>query len=281
MTFNKWSVFCSLLAGVLLPTFVVARESAVEATALYRQAFGPPPTTEGQKCLAAVVFLSGIGSSGAPDKLSPVPLFSVSPGKVVEEAARVLVEGHPTQVRELKLPRLFPEGAKLSGVRVAGKVAVIAVAPGGSGPVHPLAVQALAHTLSQFEGIGSVTLELQGRTPVGPEAPKAAVVEAPPPPRLLDVISPIHKGETPSEIDVLFDRPVEIVKVSIGAGEGKSFPGKTYTSMFDMAVVFHPDDPKVIRESAPVEVRWQVRDKAGRKAEGTRTLPVRIYTHAE
>ncbi|MBI5016198.1 MAG: GerMN domain-containing protein [Deltaproteobacteria bacterium] len=276
----KRFVLC-LLGAFLVASFAGAKESPIDATALYRQTFGPPPKTDGQKCLAAVVFLPGIGSSGAPDKLSPVPLFSVSPGKVVEEAARVLVEGHPTQVRELKLPRLFPEGSKLTGVRVAGKGAVVAVTPGGAGQAHPLALQALAHTLSQFNGIGSVTLEIHGRAALGPETPRAAVIEPPPPPRLLDVILPIHRGEKPSEIDVLFDRPVEIVTVSIGIGGRKPFPGKTYTSMFDMAVVFRPDDPKEIRENLPLDVRWSVRDKVGRKAEGTRTLPVRIYTHPE
>lgn len=270
-----------LLATFLLTALASAKEAPIEATALYRQAFGPPPKAEGEKCLAAVVFLPGVGFSGAPDKLSPVPLFSLSPGKVIEEAARVLVEGHPTQVRDLKLPRLFPEGSKLSGVRVADKAAVVRVTLAGPGSSHPLAVQALAHTLAQFEGIGSVTLEMEGRPPLGPEAPKAALAEGPPPPRLLDVISSIHKGEQPSEIDVLFDRPVDVVTVSISDGAGKPFPGKTYTSMFDMAVVFHPDDPKRIRESLPLDVRWSVRDKLGRKAEGMRAIPLRIYTHPE
>lgn len=274
-------LFLPLLGICLLVSAAPAKETTIEATASYRQAFGPPPKTEGQRCLAAVVFLPGIGSSRARDKLSPVPLFSTSPDKVVEEAARVLVEGHSTQVRELTLPRLFPEGSKLSQVRVGGRTAVVEVIPGGSGAPHPLAVQALAHTLAQFTGIESVTLEVRGRKPSGPEAPKAGAVEAPPPPRLLDVIAPTHKGEKPSEIDVLFDRPVEVVKVSIGAGGGKPLRGKSYTSMFDMAVVFRPDDPKAIREGLPLDVRWSVRDKVGRKAEGSRTLPVRIYTHPE
>jgi hypothetical protein len=279
--FRALAAIASLLATLLPTASLSAGEAPIEATALYRQAFGPPPKAEGGKCLAAVVFLPGVGSSGAPDKLSPVPLFSLSPGNVIEEAARVLVEGHPTQVRDLRLPRLFPEGSKLSGVRVAGKAAVVRVVPVGPGPFHPLALQALAHTLAQFEGVGSVTVQMERRAPLGPEAPKAAVVEAPPPPRLLDVVSPIHKGEAPSEIDVLFDRPVDIVTVSISAGEGKPFPGKTYASMFDMAVVFRPDDPKGIRESLPVDVRWSVRDKLGRSAEGMRAMPLRIYTHPE
>jgi hypothetical protein len=254
-------------------------ETPVPATAAYREAYGPPPKTDAPQCLAAVAYLPGVGASGSPERLAPLPLFSANPENVLQEAARVVVEGYPVAPRFIQLPRVFPAASKLLGVEVEGGVASVRVGAGLPEPAHPLAHQALAYTLAQFDEIESVRLLVLGSAPVGPVSPKPGIIEPPPPPRLLDVVSTIHEGEVPEEVDILFDRPVSVSSFTIRLAEGTGLPGKTYTSMFDMAVVYRPQDPKIIRDGLPLQVIWAVRDKSGRVGNGEKKVELRIHRH--
>lgn len=269
------------LLGIALAGGGWAAETPTQATSAYREAFGPPPQVEGGRCSAAVVFLPGAGASGSPERLGPLPLFSVDPDKVAEQAARVVVEGYPTTVRYFEPPRAFPEGAKFSGLKIQDRIATVAVALPKRGEAPPMATQALANTLAQFEGVDAVSLAVTGGATSGPAPPDSSLREPPPPPRLLDVVVSVHPEEEPEEIDVLFDRPLEVKSFSLRLGDGTGIPGRTYTSMFDMAVVYRPEDPEVLREGLPLAVRWSVADRTGRAAEGEMTVGLRIYRHPE
>lgn len=258
-----------------------AAEVPAQATGAYREAFGPAPAVEGARCTAAVVFLPGAGASGKADRLGPLPLFSVDPEQVVRQAARVVVEGYPTPVRYFEPARAFPEGSRLVGVEVRDRAAAVTVALPDSVPDSPMGAQALAHTLTQFDGIDAVSLAAGGRAPSAAVRPDPSLREPPPPPRFLDAVSSVHPGEEPTEIDVLFDRPLEVKEFSLRLGDGTGVPGRTYTSMFDMAVVYRPDDPKVIREGLPLALHWSVADRTGRTAAGEKAVALRIYHHPE
>jgi len=278
---------CAGLAGALgmallaLATLSPAAEAPAEATGAYREAFGPPPQVEAGRCTAAVVFLPGAGASGNPERLGPLPLFSVDPNRVAEQAARVVVEGYPTPVRYFEPPRAFPKGAKFSELAIQERIATVTVTLPKADAPPPMATQALAHTLAQFEGMEAVSVAVTGGTTSGPTRPDPSLRESPPPPRLLDVVSSVHPGEDPEEIDVLFDRPLEVESFSLRLEDGTSIPGRTYTSMFDMAVVYRPQDPKVLREGLPLAIRWSVADRTGRTAEGEKAVELRIYRHPE
>lgn len=265
---------------LLLHGSAFGAEAPVPATRAYREAYGPPPKTEAGQCIAAVVFLTGVGVSGRSDRLAPLPIFSVRPDTVIEEAARVVVEGFPVSARDFEPPRLFPAESKLLGVEVEAGVANVRVANSLPDADHPLATQALSHTLSQFDGIDSIRLTVEGSPQGDPESPDLRLLEPPPPPRLVDVMASVHPGEKPKEVDVLFDRPIEVASFSIRLADGTGLPGKTYTSMFDMAVVHRPVDSEVLREGLPLEIHWTVRDKTGRTATGTRDIPLRVYTRS-
>jgi len=270
--------------GIALVALVTAgwtAELPAEATGAYRAAFGPPPKVEAGRCTAAVAFLPGAGASGSPQRLGPLPLFSVDPDKVTSQAARVVVEGYPTPVRYFEPPRAFPAGSKLLGVEVRDRTAAVRVSVPSTASTDPRAAQALAHTLTQFKGIDAVSLTVAGGATSGPVHPDPSLREPPPPPRLLDVVSSVHPGEEPEEIDVLFDRPLEVKSFSLRLADGTGVPGRTYTSMFDMAVVFRPEDPKVLREGLALALRWTVGDRTGRTAEGEKDVELRIYRHPE
>ncbi|MHB8765938.1 MAG: hypothetical protein ACYDA8_16605 [Deferrisomatales bacterium] len=268
-----------LLLALLAPPLARAAESGARATPAYREAYGAPPALEpGLTCLAAVVYLPGIGVSGGAAKLSALPLFSVNPDRVAHEAARVLVQGHPVAVRLFAVPRLFPADSRLDGLDLANGIATVRVTP-GAGATHPLAGAALAATLGQFEGIRGARLALAGGPPADLAPPAKAAFEPPPPPRLLDVVSSVHPGEEPEEVNALFDRPLDVTAFSLRLADGGALPGKTYTSMFDMAVVVRPDDPRLLREGLPLRLSWKVKDRVGREAAGERAVELRIYRH--
>ncbi|GAB4283098.1 MAG: hypothetical protein Kow0092_37990 [Deferrisomatales bacterium] len=269
------------LLGALLLALCGSAGAEVQATAAYREAFGAPPASEGVACRAAVVFLPGVGRTGREDRLAPVPLFSVTPDKTLEEAARVLVEGHPVEPRFLTIPRLFPPGTSLAALELADGLATVRLGRGLPGDAHPLAGQALAHTLTQFAEVERVRVQGGSAPPGEPLRPDPAVLEAPASPRLLDVVASAHAGEPPEEVDVLFDRPVEVVQVEARRpGEGP-LAGRWYTSMFDMAAVLRPEDPSVLREGMTLQVTWAVRDRKGREARGSREVSLRFYVHPE
>jgi hypothetical protein len=272
-----------LLAALLLGLFVAPPATGapkeVEATAAYREWFGPPPRTDAGQCWAAVAYFPGIGASGSAEKLSALPLFVLEPERIAEKAVRVVVEGYPTKVREFQVPRVFPEGAKLRGLEWDKRTVRVTIAGGTTTP-HPLAYQALAWTLAQF-GSPSVVVQVEGMPPQGPLQPSSALVEPPPPARLLDVLAPVHPGEKPVEINVLFDRPLTITHFRIQSASGAALPGTAYVSMFDMAVVFKPEDPSAIVPEAPLSISWTVRDKKGTNAAGSRTLPLRLHLHQD
>lgn len=268
------------LTSLLLSVPAVATETPVDATAAYRDAYGPPPMTESVgQCVAAVVFLPGLGESGSPDKLSPIPLFSVHPKEIIDEAARMVVEGYPRTGRMLSLPRVFPRGSELVSLGIREGVAMIEVAA-PPGKLHPLAKQALAYTLTQFPEVSTVNLFLEGRESLEGLKPKPGLTEAPPPPRLIDVVSSVHPGEAPTEIDILFDRPIQLDSFALGLADGTTLPGKIYVSMFDMAVIYRPEDPGSLREGLPLRLRWEVTDKTGKGAKGEREVTLRIFRQA-
>ncbi len=236
-----------MLLAAVHPAGAPAAKTPIPATQAYREAFGAPPTTEGAACRAAVVFLPGMGRSGRTDRLGPVPLISVSPDRIVHQAARIVVEGYPESPRFLEVRPAFPPGTRLLGLDVEAGTARVRVAL-GAGESHPLALQALALTLTQFEGISTVTLAAEGAEPTPATGPRTDLAEPPGSPRLIDVLSTRTPEEAPTEIDVLFDRPVEVLEARLFRADGAEIPGRWYTSMFDMAAVLRPEDPSVIRE---------------------------------
>ena len=150
------------------------------------------------------------------------------------------------------------------------------VSPGASGRVNPLAVQALALTLTQFSGIRSMTLTMPGAPRHRLRSQTGLCWD----PRCHPASSTVHPGKKAEEMDVLFDRPVRAASFSLRLASNKELPGKTYTSMFDMTIVLRPREPGVLREGLPLDLTWRVEDRIGRTAEGAKTVSLRLYRSA-
>lgn len=268
----------ALAASAAHPPASIAAEGPAPATPAYRVAFGPSPRTEAPEiCLAAVVFLPGAGRSGRADRLSALPLFLLDPDRVVEHAAGILVEGYPVTLRFFEPPRAFPPGSRFLSLGREGTTAVLRVALEAGAFLGPVADQAAAHTLAQFPGVEAGRVEVEGKPPGRTVRPDPALLEAPPPPRLLDVAAPFHEGEEPREIHALFDRPVAVKAFRLRLADGTELPGKAYLHAFDMSVVFRPTQPAVLRDGLPMRFSWSVADRMGRAARGERDLELRLH----
>lgn len=271
-----------LLLALLAPAgpalVAVAAQEPAPATPAYRAAFGQAPSTEApEQCLAAVVFLPGAGASGRADRLSALPLFLLDPERVLEHTATVLVEGHGAPQRFFEPPRAFPPGSRLLGVERDGGAAVLRVALEAGAVPGPLAAQAAAHTLAQFPGIGAVRIAVEGGDPDAEVRPDPALLEQPGPPRLLDVAAPYHEGETPRDVHVLFDRPVEVISLRLRHADGTALPGQLYQHAFAMSVVLRPAPPASLREGLPLVLSWSVVDFLGRQSQGERAVDLRLH----
>lgn len=114
----------------------------------------------------------------------------------------------------------------------------------------------------------------------GPLKPQESAVLHPSPPRLLSVTAMKEKGaKEVEEVNVFFDRPLEIKELNIAGGDNKRFDGEVYHSVFDMAAVLKPKAPSLFKAGMPVKVRWKVTDKVGRSAEGAGEFPLEVQEH--
>ena len=80
-------------------------------------------------------------------------------------------------------------------------------------------------------------------------------------------------------VHVYFDRPVDIMDLSLADKNGTPFAGGIFHSVFDMAAVLKLKDPSQFKAGMPIKVRWKVADKKGRSAEGEKILPLEINEH--
>ena len=146
-------------------------------------------------------------------------------------------------------------------------------------------LNAMVLTLSQFKGFNEVRVSVEGKesgiSPVHqPLAKDEIVVLEPGPPRLLEVAGLKDKGaKTIEDVQVYFDRPVDVKDLSLADKNGKQFAGELYHSVFDMAAVLKPKDPSQFTGGMPIKVNWKIVDKKGRGSEGETIQPLAIKEH--
>ena len=83
------------------------------------------------------------------------------------------------------------------------------------------------------------------------------------------------------ELDALFDRPVEIKEFQFLENDGTLLAGEVFHSMFDMAAVLKPKDPRKLAEGTKIRTRYQVVDKKGRSAAGAGSFALQVRLHQD
>lgn len=257
----------------------------VSVTKAYEKYFGPAPTTDKGTCFAFVIYFP---SAKNPGKVVPFPFFTFDEGSIKKVAVERLLSGMdlPAYRGEFLLP--FHSNTRLLGLTEdKGSVTLNFnkdfVNIKGDRTSEKGVLNALALTLSQFTGIREVHVSVEGKKEALTHNPltvdESAVIE-PGPPRLLEIVGLRDKGTKMIEgVHVYFDRPVDIMDLSLADQNGKQFSGKIFHSVFDMAAVLKPKDPSHFKDGMPIMVRWKVADKKGRSAEGNTVLPLEIKEH--
>lgn len=264
----------------------------ISATKAYEKYFGTAPTTNKGTCFAFVIYFP---SAGYPGKVVPFPFFTFDEGSIKKVAMERLLSGMDVGSYKGEFLQPFPAGTHLLGIKEANGAVTVnfsnevkkmdagAACDGG-------AFDALALTLSQFRGVKEVNIAVEGKGGVipfshgclvrQPLAVNEGAVRPPGPPRLLEVAALKEKGAKQIEdVQVYFDRPVDVRNVEIDDKDGKPFAGEIYQSVFDMAAVLKPKDPSAFTGGMPVKVRWKVTDKLGRVGEGENTFALEVKEH--
>lgn len=261
-------------------------EVGVVATKEFVRHFGPVPSVETGKAYAFVIYFP---SEREPGKVIPFPFFSFDEPSLKKVALGKLASG----IGELKgyqgeIAQPFPPGTRLVDVvQTGGQVTATfskqwGVAKQDQARARAM-VDAVALTLSQFDGVTGVGIRFEGAKGAPINVAKKAVESDRVrlgPPRLLGVTAMKEKGESDvAEIDAVFDRPLQIRELVISGADGKPFAGETYLSVFDMAGVLKPKDPSGFKQGMPVKVRWSVVDKLGRSASGEGEMLLEVKEH--
>lgn len=260
------------------------RSGRVEATSAYRAYFGEPPTVPEGLCFAVVGFYA---LQDQPGQLMPVPHFTFAltdrPRLVLEQ---VMMGGEPLGMEHLFV-NPFPQGSLINSFALNENLAsvdfsreILDVAP----ELQPALLASLAHTLLQFDEIEKLRVTANGQPlPYAPDqgllSADPALVMEPHPPSLLQAFLHDDEDAIPGEMLIFFDRPVTIKAFSLEFPQAKAVCGDYFTSVFDMAVVVHPEDAGRIRVGDEVFISWHVVDGRGREARGEAFFPLGHLSH--
>jgi germination protein M len=277
-----------------------AKPTRISATAAYEKYFGPAPTTDKGTCYAFVIYFP---SAKEPGKVVPFPFFTFDEGTIKKVAVERLLGGMNVGSYQGEFLQPLPPDAHLLGITEANGVVTVdfgkEILKGQADAKGEQALlNALSLTVSQFDGVKGVRVQVEGKeqgTVEGKEvadflghgglkrqpltADESTVLE-PGPPRLLSLTAVKDKGaKNVEDVNAYFDRPVEIQELRMTDRDGKTFAGETFQSVFDMAAVLKPKDPGVFKAQMPIKVRWKVTDKRGRQGEGDNVWFLEVKEH--
>lgn len=277
-----------------------SKQARVSATNAYEKYFGPAPATDKGTCYAFVIYFP---SAKEPGKVVPFPFFTFDEGSIKKVALERLLTGMEVGSYKGEMLQPFASGTRILGVtEQQGGVAVNfskeILASKADDAIERAILNAIALTLSQFNGVKEVRVQVEGKEggvidgkEIGkflghgglekqPLTPKETAVLMPSQPRLLSVTAMKDKGaKEVEEVNAFFDRPVDINELKMSNREGKIFEGEVFHSVFDMAAVLKPKEPSLYKAGMPVKVRWKVTDKLGRQAEGESEFSLDVKEH--
>lgn len=235
----------------------------------FEQHFGAPPIPQEGYAYAQVAYLPLAGQSG---KVSPIPLFLFNENQHLD---RILSQMFSEQLLVSERSSLNPpyaQGVRLTQLDQAGGTLIVFLqtVAGAVSADRKGIDRAVTETATQFEEVERVRILYDGepsdQQPVEGYQHRPELIAAVEPPMLLDVVGMWEAGSKgPEEILINFDRPVSINSFRLLNKSGEQIGGKYFTSIFNMAVVVHPDQPETFSEGMVLNVAWEVEDALGRE----------------
>jgi germination protein M len=257
----------------------VEKSGKVIATPAFEKYFGAAPSVDKGMAYAFVIYFP---SSKTPGKVVPFPFFTFDEGSLRKVAIERLLGGMDTGSYQGEFFS-FPAGSRLIAISDDQGTVTVNLSKELDASLDTTATRAVVLTLRQFKGVKDVRVQVEGRERQLSALVKMnddSAVQQPSPPRLLSVTAMRDKGARHIEdVNVFFDRPVDIKELKLFSKDGQPFAGDLYHSVFDMAAVLKPKDPSQFKEQMPIKVRWKVVDKLGRQAEGDSTWLLEVKQH--
>ena len=285
-SFKLKAVFISFLFFALgCQQDEVQKESSgiVEATSSYLESFGVPPQGKAGRAYAAVGYLP---VKDMPDKLGPIPIFLFSEENQLEKVLNKLISGDLVTSQKQIYYNPFPRDLELVIKSKEGNLLTIDLLTKKDwdrNDQHAGTI-ALMETALQFSHVQKVKVMLNGS--VVEDMPEAGfqknsdlMIEVPPPILIL-MAGAWEKGQNePEEILIQFDRPIKVEKFKLYHLDGQQVQGDYYKSLFQMAVVIHPENSSLFREGTTLKAEWSIVDELGRKNSGVDTMQLIKYEH--
>jgi hypothetical protein len=284
-------LYLVLLGGLVLAAAACQKDAptdptpTVKANMAYQNAFGQPPVPAKGQCFARVGYYP---LRAAPEQLGAVPFFLFDAQSELPLLLERLVNNPAPFPAEGTLQNPFPAGSTLQvGPRATTLDLALSVPQSPATELLAPMAAALTETAGQYPEIERVRIRLNGAPWPGMPAegfvPEPERIVAPGPPLLLLVVGSWESDAAyPREILADFDRPVSIDSFTLQDQDGQQIKGDYFTSVFDMAVVLHPQDPTVLHEGMTLHASWRVTDRLGRSGEGEGRFELQRHDdHAE
>ncbi|HKL25105.1 MAG TPA: GerMN domain-containing protein [Desulfuromonadales bacterium] len=258
-------------------------DGLVVANQAYQEHFGPPPQGKKGRAFARVGYLP---VRDADPKVQPFPLFLFTEENQLQLILDRLIgdQLHIGTGGEIYDP--FPADLALVIDPLDQKTVTIRLTHAGAWPEkdRDAGDLALAETALQFPEVERVRILLNGeplpKMPVGGYMHEAERIAELGSPQLILIAGAWEDdAEDPEELLIEFDRPVRVDNFALRHVGGPPVQGEYFTSIFEMAVVVHPEDPALFREGLPLEAEWQVEDALGRTGSGSATMALQRFEH--
>ena len=259
------------------------RTGIVEATPSYLESFGVPPQGEAGRAYAAVGYLP---VKDKPGKLGPLPVFLFTNENQLEKIlARLVTEDLVTSQKQIYY-NPFPRDLKIVIQSEEGNTLTIDMLTeeDWDKSEQHAGTMALKETALQFSHVHNVKVMLngavlQGMPLAGFQKNIDLIIEVPPPTLIL-MAGAWEKGQSePEEILIEFDRPVKVDQFKLYHLDGQEVQGEYYQSIFQMAVVIHPQFPERFQEGTSLRAEWNVADVLGRTNRGVDTMQIKKLVH--
>lgn len=282
-TFLGGLILLLSLAGCQQQQDEPSRPGLVEANQPYLDNFGTPPQGKQGRGFARVGYLPRQEASG---KVQPIPLFLFSEDNQMQKIFDRLVSGELVQPSQSPLYNPFPADIAIVVTSLQSGTLNLSLTTRQAWSPDDMAAagRALAETGLQFSAVQRVRILLNDES--FPKMPPEGFLHDPQqvaeagPPELVMVAGNWEKGsDVPHEILAEFNRPVKINSFHLYEMTGSAVDGKYFTSVFQMAVVIHPENPDHYQEGTVLRAEWDVVDELGRPNHGSSTLSLRRYDH--
>jgi hypothetical protein len=255
----------------------------VEATSSYLENFGVPPQGKAGRAYATVGYLP---VKEMPGKFGPLPIFLFTEENQLVKVLTKLVSGDLVTSQKQIYYNPFPNDLEIVIESEDGNVLTIDMLTreNWERDAQRAGSLALKETALQFNHVQKVKLLLngsvvQGMPSGGIQSDSDLMIEVPPPLLILMAGAWEEGHKDPKEILIKFDRPVKVEKFKLYHLDGQEVQGEYYKSLFQMAVVIHPESPSVFQEGATLRAEWSVVDELGRNNSGVDTMQLFKYEH--